>query len=95
MKNFRKLIPKTLSDAKLTSYVKEVLKDIPDFVYEMQSIGGEEIEKAKELIKPYHNDFLVSSDSKRISLLQDFITILERSDKKDKIDVNIWLNSLE
>ena len=61
----------------------------------MQSIGGEDIEKAKELIKPYHNDFLVSSDSKRISLLQDFITILERSDKKDKIDVNIWLNSLE
>jgi hypothetical protein len=84
-----------LSNLENESYVKEVLRDIPDFVYEMQSIDGEEIEKVKELIKPYHNDFLVSSDSKRISLLQDFITILERSDKKDKIDINIWLNSLE
>jgi len=38
---------------------------------------------------------LISSDSERILLLHEFVTILEHSDKKDKIDVNKWLIKLE
>ena len=84
-----------LSNLENETYVKKVLGDIPDFVYELQSISDEEIREAKKLIKPYHNEFLVSSDSERLSMLQDFITILEQSEKKDKIDVKNWLNRSE
>ncbi|MDP2767179.1 MAG: hypothetical protein Q8O41_07000 [Candidatus Methanoperedens sp.] len=84
-----------LSNLENETYVKKVLGDIPDFVYELQSIGDEEIREAEKLIKPYPNEFLVSSDSERLSMLQDFITILEQSEKKDKIDVKNWLNRSE
>ncbi len=84
-----------LSNLENEIYVKKVLGNVPDFVYEMLIISDEEIKEAKKLIKPYPNEFLVSSDPERISLLQDFITILEQSEKKDKIDVNKWLNRLE
>ncbi len=84
-----------LSNLENETYVKKVLGDIQDFVYEMQSISDEEITEAKKLIKPYPNEFLVSSDSERLSMLQDFITILEQSEKKDKVDVKNWLNRSE
>jgi len=84
-----------LSNLENKFYVENVMGDVSDFVYELQSICREELEEAKKLIKPHHDEVLISSDSERISLLHEFVTILERSDKKDKIDVNKWLIKLE
>ncbi len=52
-----------LSNLENDIYVQEVLGDIKDFVYELASIAEDELEAARNLIKPYHNDFLVSSDT--------------------------------
>jgi hypothetical protein len=84
-----------LSNLENKFYVENVMGDVSDFIYELQSIGWEELEEAKKLIKPHRNEFLISSDSERVSLLHEFVTILEHSDKKDKIDVNEWLIKLE
>ncbi len=64
-------------------------------VYELQYIGAEELKGTMKLIKPHRNEFLVSSDPERLSLLHEFVTILAYSDKKDKVDVNKWLIKLE
>ena len=84
-----------LSNLENEIYVQEVMGDIKDFVYELASIAEDELEVARNLIKPYHNDFLVSSDTKRINLLNEFVTILEHSDKKNKVNVEKWLVNLE
>lgn len=84
-----------LSNLENEIYVKEVLGNIPDFVYELRSIGEDELAEAKKLIKPYNNGFLVQSGVDRILLLHDFITILDRSERKDKVDVKNWLNRVE
>jgi DNA-binding PadR family transcriptional regulator len=84
-----------LSNLENKFYVENVMGDVSDFIYELQSIGWEELEEAKKLIKPHRNEFLISSDSERVSLLHEFVTILEHTDEKDKIDVNKWLIKLE
>ena len=47
----------------------------------------EEIEYPKKLIQVDHKGPLVKSDQKRIDILHDFITILDESVGKDKVDV--------
>jgi hypothetical protein len=47
------------------------------------------------LIKPYHNEYLVSSDPKRIIILTDFIQIIEQNQDKKKVDVRGWLDQVE
>lgn len=84
-----------LSNLENEIYVKEVLGDVNDFVYELASIAEDELEVARNLIKPYHNDFLVSSDAKRLNLLHEFVTILEHSDKKNEVNVEKWLLNVE
>lgn len=84
-----------LSNLENEIYVKEVLGCIKDFVYELAAIEEDELVDARNLIKPYHNEFLISSDTKRINLLHEFVTILEHSDKKNKVDLEDWLFNLE
>ncbi len=84
-----------LSNLENEVYVKGVLTDVVDFVFKISRITQEEIKEARKLIKPFHNEFLISSDSKRFTLLKDFITILEQTEQKNKIDVRKWLNELE
>ena len=84
-----------LSNLENEIYVKEVLADVKDFVYEILSITEEEIKEAQKLIKPYHNEYLFSSDTKRIIILIDFIKMLEQNEEKKKIDVKGWLNQVE
>jgi hypothetical protein len=84
-----------LSNLENEIYVKEVLADVEDFVYEILSVTEDEIKEAKKLIKPYHNEYLVSSDPKRIIILIDFIKMLEQNEEKKKIDVKRWLNQVE
>jgi hypothetical protein len=84
-----------LSNLENEIYVKEVLADVKDFVYEILSITEDEIKEAQKLIKPYHNEYLVSSDTKRIIILIDFIKMLEQNEEKKKIDVKGWLNQVE
>lgn len=84
-----------LSNLENETYVKDVLGNIPDFVYEPRSISEDELIEAKKLIKPYHNGFLVQSGVDRILLLHDFITILDHSERKDKLDVKNWLNRVD
>jgi len=47
------------------------------------------------LIKPYHNEYLISSDPKRIITLTDFIQIIEQNQDKKKVDVKGWLDQVE
>jgi len=47
------------------------------------------------LIKPYHNEYLVSSDPKRITILTDFIKLLEQNEENKNVDVKGWLNQFE
>ncbi len=84
-----------LSNLENEVYVKRVLTDVVDVVFEISRITQEEIKEARKLIKPFHNEFLISSDPKRFTLLKDFITILEQTEQKNKIDVRKWLNELE
>lgn len=84
-----------LSNLENEQYVKEVLANVKDFVYEIISISEDEIKEAKKLIKPYHNEYLISSDPKRINILIDFIKMLEQNEEKKKIDVKGWLNQVE
>jgi hypothetical protein len=84
-----------LSNLENEIYVKEVLADVEDFVYEILSVTEDEIKEAKKLIKPYHNEYLVSSDPKRIIILIDFIKMLEQNEEKKKIDVKGWLDQVE
>jgi hypothetical protein len=55
----------------------------------------DEIKEAKKLIKPYHNEYLVSSDPKRITILTDFIKLLEQNEENKNVDVKGWLNQFE
>lgn len=84
-----------LSNLENEIYVNEVLTDVEDFVYEILSITEDEISEAKKLIKPYHNEYLISSDPKRIITLTDFIQIIEQNQDKKKVDVKGWLDQVE
>jgi len=64
-------------------------------MYEILSITEDEISEAKKLIKPYHNEYLISSDPKRIIILTDFIQIIEQNQDKKKVDVKGWLDQVE
>jgi hypothetical protein len=84
-----------LSNFENEPYVKEVLADVDDFVYEILSVTEDEIKEAQKLIKPYHNEYLVSSDPKRIIILIDFIQIIEQNQDKKKVNVKGWLDQVE
>jgi hypothetical protein len=84
-----------LSNLENEIYTKEVLADVEDFVYEILSVTEDEIKEAKKLIKPYHNEYLVSSDPKRITILTDFIKLLEQNEENKNVDVKGWLDQVE
>jgi hypothetical protein len=84
-----------LSNLENEIYVTEVFEDVEDFVYELLCVTENEIEDARKLIKPYHNEYLISSDPKRITILTDFIKMLEQNEKKKNVDVKEWLNQVE
>ncbi len=84
-----------LSNLENEIYVKEILADVKDFVYEILSVTEDEIKDAKKLIKPYHNEYLISSDPKRIIILNDFIQIIDQNQDKKKVDVKRWLDQVE
>ena len=84
-----------LSNLENEIYVKEVLADVDDFVHKIRCVTEDEIEEAKKLIKPYHNEYLFSSDSKRINTLNDFIKIIEQNKEKKTVDIKGWLDQVE
>lgn len=83
-----------LSNLENETYVKEVLTDVKDFVYEMQSVTNEEIQDARKLIRKHPHRPLVYSDKKRPELLKKFVEILEDSDGGSEKSIEEWLSML-
>jgi len=83
-----------LSNLENEKYVKEVMSDVKDFVYEMQNIAPGEIKEAKKLIKPHQQKLLVRSDKKRAVLLQEFVEILERPENNGDAVFKGWFSKL-
>lgn len=71
-------------------YVKNVLSDVDDFVRAMQDITHEEINKAKEMIKPYIRKEIVRSDNKRANLLKEFVGLIEAGHS-----IESWLSKIK
>lgn len=83
-----------LSNLENEIYVKEVLTDVNDFVYEMQSVTNEEVQDVRKLIRKHPRSPLVYSDKKRPELLKKFVEILEDSDKGSEKSIVEWLSML-
>lgn len=83
-----------LSNLENETYVKEVLADVEDFVYEMQSVTNKEIQEARKLIRKHPRRPLVYSDKKRPDLLRKFVEILEDSDGGSEKNIEEWLSML-
>jgi len=81
-----------LSNLKNETYIKSVLTDVKDFVREMQDITKEEIQLARKMIRPYPVEPLVRNDNKRVSLLREFVEMLERTEKREELSVEGWLS---
>ncbi|MBC8520745.1 MAG: hypothetical protein H8D26_01960 [Methanomicrobia archaeon] len=71
------------------TYVKEILSNVKDFIREMQEITPEEIQRSRDLIRPYARKEMIHSDTKRTNLLKEFIDLLE-----DGYPVETWLSKL-
>jgi len=69
--------------------VNEILSDVKDIIRELQDITPEEIHSSRELIRPYVRKELIRSDTKRTTLLKEFINLLE-----DGCSVESWLTKL-
>jgi len=69
--------------------VNEILSDVKDIIRELQDITPEEIHSSRELIRPYVRKELIRSDTKRTTLLKEFINLLE-----DGYSVENWLTKL-
>lgn len=84
-----------LSNLENKTYVEEVLGDVKDFVYEMQNITPEEINDAKKLIKIHSRKQIVHSDKTRVSLLREFVKMLEGSERRNDEAIEGWLCKLK
>lgn len=84
-----------LSNLENKTYVEEVLGDVKDFVYEMQNITPEEINDAKKLIKIHSRKQIVHSDKTRVSLLREFVKMLEGSEGRNDEALEGWLCKLK
>lgn len=93
MKKYGALIT-VLSNFKNLIYVSRILGNIEDFVREMQNVSKMELKNARELIYSDKRIILVNSDKKRLGLLNEFITILESSENKNKIPLKSWFSQL-
>jgi len=83
-----------LSNLENKTYVDEVLLDVKDFVYEMQNITSEEINDAKKLMKIHSRKQIVRSDKTRVSLLREFVDLLECSGEQNDGALEGWLCKL-
>ena len=79
-----------ISNLENETYAKEVLTDVKDFVYEMQSITNEEIQESRKLIRKHPRCPLVYSDKKRPEILQKFIEILEDFHWSSEENIEEW-----
>jgi hypothetical protein len=84
-----------LSNLENKTYVDEVLLDVKDFVYEMQNITSEEINDAKKLMKIHARKQIVRSDKTRVSLLREFVDLLECSEEQNDRALEGWLCKLK
>ncbi len=75
-------------------YIKTVLDDVKDFVWEMQEITESEILEARRLIRTFPQSPLIRSDSKRPGILMEFIGLIDDAfeDVLDG-DVEDWLSN--
>ncbi len=75
-------------------YIKTVLDDVKDFIWEMQEITESEILVARRLIRTFPQSPLIRSDSKRPGILMEFIGLIDDAfeDVLDG-DVEDWLSN--
>ncbi len=78
------------------NYISKVLKDVLDFVRDMQNIAEEEIQEARKLIRTFPQCPLIRSDARRPVILREFISII-RDEIEDISDMDIekWLKNFK
>jgi hypothetical protein len=78
------------------NYIKTVLDDVKDFVWDMQNVTEGDIQDARKLIRTFPQCPLIRSDGKRSVVLREFITIIrdEIEDISD-IDIEKWLKNFK
>jgi hypothetical protein len=77
-------------------YIKTVLDDVKDFVWEMQEVTESEVLEARRLIRTFPQSPLIRSDSERPRILRDFIRLVDDAyeDVLDR-DVEGWLSNFQ
>jgi hypothetical protein len=75
-------------------YIKTVLDDVKDFVWEMQEVTESEVLEARRLIRTFPQSPLIRSDSERPGILKEFIRLIDDAfeDVLDG-DVEDWLSN--
>ena len=58
-------------------YIKTVLDDVKDFVWEMQEVTESEVLEARRLIRTFPQSPLIRSDSERPEILMEFIGLID------------------
>jgi len=75
-------------------YIKTVLDDVKDFVWEMQEVTESEVLEARRLIRTFPQSPLIRSDSERSGILKEFIRLID--DAFEEVldgDVENWLSN--
>jgi hypothetical protein len=77
-------------------YIKTVLDDVKDFVWEMQDITESEVLDARRLIRTFPQSPLIRLDSERPGILMDFIRLVD-DDFEDVLDRDVegWLSNFQ
>ena len=75
-------------------YIKTVLDDVKDFVWEIQEVTESEVLEARRLIRTFPQSPLIRSDSERPGILKEFIGLIDDAfeDVLDG-DVEDWLSN--
>jgi len=75
-------------------YIKTVLDDVKDFIWEIQEVTESEVLDARRLIRTFPQSPLIRSDSERPGILMDFIRLVD-DDFEDVLDrdVDNWLSN--
>ena len=83
-----------LSNVENKHYTEKILSGI-DFMKEFSSITKEEMDQARNLIRPNPCDPIIRNDTKRVTVLHDLVKILETHEKLPADELKAWVESVK
>ena len=83
-----------LSNVENKHYTEKILSGI-DFMKEFSSITKEEMDQARNLIRPNPCDPIIRNDTKRVTVLHDLVEILETHEKLPADELKAWVESVK